>query len=220
MNFESKHLVRWGIPGWIFISWLALYFVLADYDYFTKRMNINDLGKLVAVFVSLGILGVVIGYIIHQLYFGINWVLSKNRVFDHTLERVEKFNAPKNWGKNDKRDYFYFEFYWHKELLKLDKDTRDYIIERYRYLLSTIHGLGTTVLSHILVFGVTIGIALFNYGILDIPWSLLFINILQLLIALVIFGNFVYYSANLSYLQGYFLDSITKNEISSEKAPS
>lgn len=218
MNFESKYLIRWGIPGWIFVFWVIIYFLVAYYDVFSKHINLKDFGKLIGLFISLGAFGIIIGYIIQQIYFGVNWVLNKNRVFDHTKKLVEKFPTPANWGKDDKVDYFYFEFFWHKELLSLDEPTRDYIVERYRYLLSTIHGLGTTVLSHILAFGLTIGLGLFKFGIVNLPWSLIFINLTQLLIALIVFGNFVYYSANLSYLQGYFLNAITKNQISNQKA--
>ncbi|MGG3798974.1 hypothetical protein [Metabacillus fastidiosus] len=214
MNFETKYLIRWGIPGWMFIFWLFLYMIFAKYNYITNLLKLNQIDKVIGVFVSFSIIGVVIGYIIHHLYFLVNWVFSKNRSYDYTVEMVEGFEKPENWGENNKVDYFFLESTWHRQLLKIEEESvRSYIEGRYRYLLSTIHGLGTTLLSHILVFAVTLTLSIERFGIVELPWVLIIFNIIQLLIGIVALINFAYYSANLSYFQGYFLNKMINNKL-------
>lgn len=214
MNFETKYLVRWGIPGWMFIFWFFLYLIFAKYSFITNLLKLNQLDKIIGMFVSLSVAGVVIGYIIHHLYFLINWVLSKTRSFDITVKMIEGFEKPDTWGKNSKVDYFYLESTWHRQLLKIDDESkRGYIEERYRHFLSTIHGLGTTLVSHILALSLTLSLGLERFGLVEIPWILIIFNIVQLLIAIVALINFAYYSANLSYFQGYFLNKMINKKL-------
>lgn len=32
MNFDTRYLIRWGIPGWIFIIFSSVYFLLRDFQ--------------------------------------------------------------------------------------------------------------------------------------------------------------------------------------------
>ncbi|MFD4419821.1 hypothetical protein ACFWOP_19225, partial [Bacillus safensis] len=133
MSFETKYLIRWGIPGWMLIFWIGTYFAITEYAYISAHINLNEFGKLIGVFISLSIFGVVVGYIIHHLYFVANWIFNKNRIFDNAVKQVKDFPEPANWKDNNMNDYFYFEVLWHENLLKLKEDKRNYIVERYRY---------------------------------------------------------------------------------------
>ncbi|MCE0742223.1 hypothetical protein [Bacillus sp. G16] len=213
MSFETKYLIRWGIPGWMLLFWIGAFFVLTELDYLTAHIKFSDIGKLVGVFISLGVFGVVIGYIIHHLYFVANWIFNKNRIFDNAIERVCNFPYPNNWNKNNKEDYFYFEFIWHKNLLGIDEEKRNYIVERYRYLLSTIHALGTVFVSHFLAALFTIIAGLWKYGLSSFPLRIEVMLGIQLVIVLIVVSSFKYYSANLNYFQGSFLDKMIKEEL-------
>lgn len=218
MNFDTKYLIRWGIPGWMFIFWLFLYFLFADYSFINKFLEVNRFDKLIGIFISLSVSGVVIGYIIHHLYFFINWITVNKRGFDPTVKMLDGFQKPRNWGKNNKKDYFYLESVWHRELLNIENESiRNYIVERYRYLLSTIHGLGTIVCSHFFILILTLSLAIHKFGhVTEMPLSLIAFNIIQLIIAIVVLINFIYYSSNLNYFQGYFLNKMINEKLTNE----
>ncbi|WRM41469.1 hypothetical protein U0L96_08615 [Bacillus velezensis] len=214
MSFETKYLIRWGIPGWMLIFWIGAYFVLTETDYISAHLKFSGLEKLIGVFISLSIFGVVIGYIIHHLYFVANWIFNKNRIFDNAIKQVENFPKPDNWEDNNKKDYFYFEVLWHENLLKIkEEDKRNYIVGRYRYLLSTIHALGTVFVSHFLAVLFTVIATLYKYGSFSYPPMVIAMLIIQLVILFISVSSFRYYSANLNYFQGSFLDKMLKNKI-------
>ncbi|MEC3614251.1 BA5345 family protein [Bacillus stercoris] len=60
MNFETKYLIRWGIPGWVFLLMSLWPFVI-----FSKGVPVNDPVKSVSFIFS----AAVIGYLIYQIYF-------------------------------------------------------------------------------------------------------------------------------------------------------
>ncbi|MGG3437001.1 hypothetical protein ABER96_08765 [Bacillus subtilis] len=75
MKFETKYLIRWGIPGWILIFWLLYEFL------FLKGINpldskMADIKTGLTLLLSLTAIGVPIGYLLYQLYFGIAWVFN------------------------------------------------------------------------------------------------------------------------------------------------
>jgi len=211
MNFETKYLIRWGIPGWMLIFWITTFFVLTEFENIFSHFNFSDFGKLVGVFISLGVFGIVLGYIVHQLYFVVNWVTDKARMFENVIKEIDNFPKPDNWGGNNRVDYFYLEFIWHKNLLELEEEKRNYIVGRYRYLLSTVHGLGTLFLSHFLSFVFTIAAGLLKFGNLTLEVD--FLAIAQGGIMFVILASFKYYSENLNYFQGRVLNAMLKDEI-------
>ncbi len=53
MSFETKYLIRWGIPGWMLIFWIGAYFVLTETDYISAHLKFSGLEKLIGVFISL-----------------------------------------------------------------------------------------------------------------------------------------------------------------------
>ncbi|MET3407129.1 hypothetical protein ABIC59_004595 [Priestia aryabhattai] len=70
MNIDTKYLIRWGIPGWVFIlfgytSYLSIGNNIKN-SVFTGNSTVT---QLLGILVSLGFVGVVFGYLMHQIYF-------------------------------------------------------------------------------------------------------------------------------------------------------
>ncbi|MGU3395009.1 hypothetical protein ACNHOZ_12690 [Priestia sp. D51] len=208
MKFETKYLIRWGIPGWIFIFWLFYEFL------FLKSINpldtkLVDISKGFTLLISLTALGVPIGYLLHQMYFGTIWV-GNNKRHKHlkkTAKKIKKFPRHPQWGNNKDEDYFQFEYVWHGVLLNLDAEKRTYIEGRYRHLLGTIHGLGSLSVSSAISFAISgiAGFALYNND------SMLAFYIIGLAFQLAIFlsaiFNYVYFSNNLTAFQVKILNT-------------
>lgn len=144
MNFETKYLIRWGIPGWVFIFWLFFYFSFTQNDY-------SEFIKNVPLLISLIVAGVPLGYLIYQVYFVCFWSFrTKDSLNRFRTELGDKFSTDANFGKlyeNRNKDYYYLEHVWYSMLLEQDEGVRAYLEGRYRHLLSTIHGVGTLFVS-------------------------------------------------------------------------
>lgn len=67
MNFDTKYLIRWGIPGWVFIMLISLPILFLYHDELLKFKI--DISKTLGLFVSLAFFGVTIGYIMQQIHF-------------------------------------------------------------------------------------------------------------------------------------------------------
>jgi hypothetical protein len=144
MNFEAKHLVRWGIPGWVFIIWI-LYSLMILKDVNPMDTELTQITKGLTLIISLVAIVVPLGYLLHQLYFAYTWVRSKKKILKIMVDEIgEKFPKSPEIEKRNKSNeqYFHFEFVWHTFLIEQEESKRTYIEARYRHLLSTIHGLG------------------------------------------------------------------------------
>jgi hypothetical protein len=216
MKFESKYLIRWGIPGWVFIFLVGLPLINIHYDSLISK-NFS-MPQILGLFASLALFGVPLGYLMHQFYFFVNWLRRDHRTFDNALALVEKglFVEPECWKIDNVRDYFYFEFIWQRELIKLDKEKREYISERYRHFLTTIHGLGSLLVSLItsLIFNGYIIVK--EYKEL-IPWQFIVYLFIIVILIYSTLRTFNYYSKNLNHFQGFFLNSMLKGELKEEK---
>lgn len=75
VNFDTKYLIRWGIPGWIFILTVALYFF-----FFADEKAIADFASKNVFFVGVtfALIGIPLGYIFNQLHMYIDWVERRN----------------------------------------------------------------------------------------------------------------------------------------------
>lgn len=214
MNVETKYIIRWGIPGWVFILFLSIMIYLIFHPSISlKDVNLVD---ILGLLVSAGFVGVPVGYLFHQLYFSYNW-LGKRRLFDPAINLIEKKELIKNkcWGQNAHKDYFRLEYIWQQELFELENDKRTYLSERYRHFLNTIHGLGALWIS--LAFSLAINLVFFVCYFGDLTKiSLLFLIALELFMGyllLAVHKGFNYYSDNLNHFQGYFLNYLlNKNE--------
>ena len=142
----------------------------------------------------------------HQIYFSINWLFSKqsSRILSKMMALIkdkDQFSFDK-FQFDPHEGYFSIEYQWHKELLLIDKEIREYITERYRYLLSTVHGLGALIVSISFSFISVIIIMLF-YGFKHFPIFIL-LFLFYLLISVIM--GFRYYSLNLIYFQASFFN--------------
>ncbi|MGX9135948.1 BA5345 family protein [Rummeliibacillus sp. JY-2-4R] len=202
MKFETKYLIRWGIPGWVLIFWMF-------YEYlFLKGINpldskMVDITKGLTLLLSLTAVGVPIGYLLHQLYFGSAWVWNKKRKFadDFAKELGDKLPKQQGWGTDKNEDYFQIEYVWHSVLINQTPETRAYIEARYRHLLGTIHALGALFVSSMVATIISV-IIIFTH-LSGFPYNAYFWMgiVLQLLIFFFAGANYKYYSANLTALQ-------------------
>ena len=130
MNFDTKHLVRWGIPGWILLMIVGLYI------YFNYQQEINDIAKSVnalALGAFLTIIGVPMGYLLNQIHHSLTWVFVR-------LKRVEKLFKRGTWDNYFEKELKLDELFFKDELGSQRR-------ERYRYLLSRKHELGGVTVS-------------------------------------------------------------------------
>lgn len=207
MNFDTKYLIRWGLPGWIFILYTAAYFIEKD------SINIwaitKDSGQATVSILAAIPIGIVVGYLIYQLYFMMLWLninAYKPVISEKALKKMG-YAVPK------KDSYFFIEFMWHRTLSKLDNpDEMNYLSERYRHLLTKKHESGSLFISLCGCSAVSI-IAVVNYfnGLVDVSFLCLgVLNFCLLIYTLLIFS---YYSRNADYFMAENLkDLLEKKE--------
>lgn len=114
MNFETKYLIRWGIPGWIMVMVLFPYFIVIYFNFLSK--HVSTASDLLAIGAVLTVLGVPLGYLLNQIHHSLFWVLPKWRRWDAYFD--EEIKIDKCIGNSSEKK------------------------ERYRYLLSRKHELG------------------------------------------------------------------------------
>lgn len=122
MNIETRYLIRWGVPGWILIMTITLYFVIRYPDMLAA---IGDKApSVLAAGAILTVIGIPIGYLLNQMHHVWIWVIRVDwyKYFDMELEITEKFYEDKNNGDNQNLE----------------------LMDRYRYLLTRMHELGST----------------------------------------------------------------------------
>jgi hypothetical protein len=214
MKFESKYLIRWGIPGWVFILWMSFIILYAYPDYATKLFE-HDPTKLLGIFVTFIGLGVPVGYLIHQIYFSLMWYI-KNKELHGILKHIQK-SKKENMSVDEVTDhherYFLIEHKWHMEMAMLNKDSRNYLNERFSYLLSTTHGFG--VLSVSLSLSALITLIYIVAG--KCTGILILIFVIQIVLSALSFGNYNYYSKNSMAYQGRVLNELLDNDDIKEK---
>ncbi|PAF18595.1 hypothetical protein [Terribacillus saccharophilus] len=208
MNFDTKYLIRWGIPGWITLAYYLYFFIVRE-RIDLNAITSNNLGVLSSLLAALPI-GVIVGYVIYQCYFTLLWVANL------------KFNTPKSLKvlidleysipEKNKEKYFLVEYVWHNSLSKVGESRMNYIAERYRHLLTKKHEVGSflislclcTIPSVVIIFFVIIGEMNFLYLISTV------INFALLYYTFFIFN---YYSDNVDYFMSENLkDLLEKKE--------
>ncbi len=79
MNFDTKYLIRWGIPGWMFLFIIIAFYSLVDFDAF-KSIIFNKNAPVIVALISLFIgSGIILGNIIHQISMSIGFVVWTKR---------------------------------------------------------------------------------------------------------------------------------------------
>ena len=148
MKFETKYLIRWGIPGWVFLLGLTTLYGVHNKNFIA--IFTTDPIKLLSFVVAVASIGVPVGYIFHQLYFGLFWSLSnKKKGVKSITKHIEGY---KQKFSDVDSEYYYLDYLWQSELSLLEQNKRDYIAERYRHLLSTTHSLKCAFYQFVLDF--------------------------------------------------------------------
>ncbi|MCM3724611.1 hypothetical protein M3226_02700 [Neobacillus cucumis] len=200
MKFETKYLIRWGIPGWVFLLTVGIFLIVSkDIDAF-KLINKDPVKSLSAI-ITLASIGVPVGYLFHQLYFGYSWVASKRKGIYKITGNITGYI--RKFPNDDEKEYLYLEYLWQSELSLMNQNKRDYLAERYRHLLSTTHSLGVLFFSVLTSFIISLFIIKsISLGALDI--------VLVVSIEVVILGfiwlNYYYYSSTAMNFLGLFLN--------------
>ncbi|MYL57210.1 hypothetical protein GLW20_06795 [Virgibacillus halodenitrificans] len=171
MNFETRYLIRWGVPGWVFIITIGIYLGLIEYGGKEEMLSniISNAPNLLATAAFLIIIGIPVGYILNQVHHVWIWVI-----------RVD-------WDT-----YFQME----QEITKIMSISERSVElqNRYRYLLNRVHELGGLFVA----LTPTLFI-LFFYHLLNRSWNTLTIMyfVLLFIISTVIFLSRNYYRRNL-----------------------
>jgi hypothetical protein len=142
MNFDTRYLIRWGIPGWIFIIFSSVYFLLRDFKGMINLLPTGSGTSIVAAGAILTVLGIPIGYLFNQIHHTLTFVVLIwiKKVIDYKWIRWLKLEIPE-WDH-----YFKFESKFEDYLYTHDNEKKESsgekIHERYKYLLSRIHEIG------------------------------------------------------------------------------
>lgn len=180
MNFETKHLVRWGIPGWTLIMILGPYLLQSFHSQINSMASTLN---LLALGAFLTVIGVPLGYLLNQIHHSVTWVMVRG--YKPLRELLEK---EENWD-----DFF-------KSELKLDefffKDVNgDKYRERYQYLLSRKHELGGLTVS-LFISSISIIVLKFSKQGLGELWSWIYMIIVLILFILILISR-LYSSRNI-----------------------
>ncbi|WP_227397337.1 BA5345 family protein [Jeotgalibacillus aurantiacus] len=182
MNFDTKYLIRWGIPGWVFILITSPFLLEVFNDLVVNTFNTNSNIVAVSAVAILTLIGVPLGYIMNQIHHSLFWVIPKTgfeseRYFKDEILLDNYFNAHKNG---------------------------DELRKRYSYLLTRKHELGAVMVSCILSTLINI-IVIFNIGdILIISWYGLYF-LLTLFFLFLIVKSRNYSSKNVQRYFEYYL---------------
>ncbi|MED4126325.1 hypothetical protein P4641_20475 [Halalkalibacterium halodurans] len=225
INFESKYLIRLGIPGWIMMLVMAFNYIVINDKYIDlSEINIANLAGLTIIFLGVGI---PIGQLIYQIYFLFLWIyrnlldrftLLLIKIIIWFLRRVkleEKSVKAKHfidfYNTTNNESYFELEYRWHSTLSKLkNKERLQYVSERYQHLLGRVHELGA--LLTVLFFTAIIqwGMAI-NYSSQTLETSAKILFILTIISCL----NYWYFDRNVNYFRKRFLEEMTNSSSTS-----
>jgi O-antigen/teichoic acid export membrane protein len=177
LNFETKYLIRWGIPGWLMMMVLMPFFITIHFDFLVKHIVTST--NLLALGAALTILGVPLGYLLNQIHHSLFWVLPR-------------------LGKERWDEYF-------TEELELDeklKGEEEYKY-RYTYLLSRKHELGGITVS--LGISTIVLMTTMIWGEHYDRWSWVYISIVFVNFLIILLSR-QYSSQNLNKYYDYYLN--------------
>lgn len=183
MNFDTRYLIRWGIPGWIFMIFSSLYFLVRDFNNFIEFFPTGSGTSIVAIGAILTVLGIPIGYLFNQIHHTITFVWL--RIFE--WDRYFKFESQ-------------FEYYMFSCNSK-DDNTGEKIHERYRYLLSRIHEIGGICIA--IVSSEFLVISWDYYYVENINLFVWFYHSLVLIIFFIMCWDRWYYKRNIEVFVNY-----------------
>ncbi|OIK06279.1 hypothetical protein BIV60_27365 [Bacillus sp. MUM 116] len=170
MNFEPKDIIRWGIPGWMFLAVLIAYFSLNDFDSIKSFIFNKDAPIIVASITLFIVSGVTIGNLIHQISLSLGFIIWKDRKkhLKHEYE-LDKIIIENQYGKEIQRIYS-------------DR-------------LGNLHALSALCFSLFLSL-LTIGIFSFT---IKFSTSIMILLIIVFLLNVIVFHNLIYFQDHLNY---------------------
>lgn len=180
MNIDTRYLIRWGIPGWILIITLGLYFLLLEEGEDLISLFTENATNLLAAAALVVVGGIPVGYILNQIHHVWVWVLKVNHY-----------------------KYFKMEMELFQIFLKGEEGKR--IEDRYRYLLARIHELGGILVALIIAFF----IILFHFSIIYFLYGSINIVSLTFMVVIAVVGIFIlisknYYQKNMEAFISFF----------------
>lgn len=186
LNFDTKHLVRWGIPGWIMIIVLGPYFFF-DYE---EIREMSKSANLVAVGAFLTVTGVPLGYLLNQIHHSLFWVYPRRKL-------LSKITKKGSWNQYFINEINMDELFFVNELGGKKR-------ERYQYLLSRKHELGGVTVS----LGISVIIIFINnVNHNNAVWSWVYC-VFVFLLCLIVWNSRNYTSSNIEiYNQHYLYES-------------
>jgi len=170
MNFEAKHLIRWGIPGWLYITIIFSYFIIErkqDLISYLSSFNMNNIG--ITALLAGG--GIVIGHLIHQF----------SMLFGFLI-----------W--NQWRKYFNDEYKLDKIIMN-NQEVGGEIQRIYSHRLGQVHALRALLTSNILSILTLIPLVVFY----SFSLKTLFILGINILLIIVSYINHLYFKRNLDF---------------------
>ncbi|MGE6259241.1 hypothetical protein ACQKCU_15265 [Heyndrickxia sporothermodurans] len=169
MNFEAKHIVRWGIPGWFYSLVIFMYFLMDDKESLVRYLNELDV-SIVGITALLAVIGVIIGHMIHQISMLFGFLIFTN------------------WKK-----YFRAEYELDQMIMKSNFGSE---IQRiYRHRLGQVHALRALATSGILsLFTIVLLLWFYSYSIKTIC-----LLIIVLFLTIILLINHKYFKKNLDY---------------------
>lgn len=111
MNFESKYLVRWGLPGWVYMIFITLLYLINKPGYIPQILHFKGF-SLVGFTALTAALGLILGHIIHQVSLFLWFVVPEYRkqkwlvYFDREF-KIDKRIVEEELGKEIKNIYSY-----------------------------------------------------------------------------------------------------------------
>ncbi|MCY8225226.1 hypothetical protein [Bacillus haynesii] len=182
MNFETKHLIRWGIPGWTYLGLISIYFYIKE-SALNNAFSLEQIPfvPITAIFFGSGI---IVGYLIHQLSMLFGFVILNK------------------WDK-----YFEREFNF-DQIIMTDEKRGNEIQRIYSYRLGNVHALRALFFSLVIAL-LTITILCFvMYFSIKV---FCFICIIFLL-AVMTFINFRYFHENLHFFMRKVEEDHSEND--------
>lgn len=170
MNFETKYILRYGIPGWMYILGIVSYLFFTNTQYIEVLLLKGESISILGFGAILAGIGVPIGYIFHLMSMFFSWIIIKdwNSFFEDEIELDKKIINMKNGDK---------------------------IRERYRYLLSQVQGLKALLISLIVII-LTVVLLMIFY---KFECKGIVIIVIVILLTIIVNKNRKYFQSNLDH---------------------
>ncbi|MGR3206915.1 hypothetical protein ACSYGW_11215 [Bacillus glycinifermentans] len=170
MSFETKHLIRWGIPGWTFLGALAIYFYIKE-SALNSTFSISQIPAFMFTAIFVGV-GIILGHLIHQVSMFFGFILIRK------------------W-------YIYFEdeFKFDQRIMKSQDGDGPELLRIYRYRLGNVHALRSLFISLLLALATII----YCSKILYFSALVLLLIVILSCLATITFVNYIYFTKNLEF---------------------